>query len=443
MSADEVAARPRAGSRRERVRRLRAGDRRARRRRLRRPRGPGARAPPRRSGARSPGGGRGAPTCWWTRRRTSTGPSWSSPCSSRRPPTTCSWSATTTRRSTAGGWPTCGGCSASPPRCPGLRRVDLETNYRCPRPVVERAVRLVEHNRERFAKRILRRPAGRRPAGPRARRGRRPRAGDAGDAHAGPTTARRAPSSPGRTASCWWRWSRRSSSASRSARRTCRWPSRTSGSTACSIGRSARRSRRRGRRPAAARARAGCEPTLRARPPRAAEADGRLAEPSDGPTRGRPRDRAAGLGGHAADVRRGALGDRRAPATARRAAPGRRRAVARHGARHQGPRVGPRRRARRRLPGPPVHLRRDRAGAGPRGGAAARVRRLDPRPALAHAAVRPGGALAVPAARRSPPASWACPRARPPRRFGVSGERPRLVATRRAACRRCATGRNR
>jgi superfamily I DNA/RNA helicase len=43
---------------------------------------------------------------------------------------------------------------------PGLRRVNLETNYRCPRPVVQRAVRLVEHNRERFAKRIL--------AGPRA-----------------------------------------------------------------------------------------------------------------------------------------------------------------------------------------------------------------------------------------------------------------------------------
>jgi superfamily I DNA/RNA helicase len=38
---------------------------------------------------------------------------------------------------------------------PGLRRVDLETNYRCPPPVVTRAVRLVEHNRERFAKRIL------------------------------------------------------------------------------------------------------------------------------------------------------------------------------------------------------------------------------------------------------------------------------------------------
>ena len=45
---------------------------------------------------------------------------------------------------------------------PGLRRVDLETNYRCPPPVVERAVRLVEHNQERFAKRIV---AGPRNAG--------------------------------------------------------------------------------------------------------------------------------------------------------------------------------------------------------------------------------------------------------------------------------------
>jgi superfamily I DNA/RNA helicase len=42
---------------------------------------------------------------------------------------------------------------------PGLRRVDLVTNYRCPRPVVERAVRLIEANRERFAKRILPGPA--------------------------------------------------------------------------------------------------------------------------------------------------------------------------------------------------------------------------------------------------------------------------------------------
>jgi DNA helicase-2/ATP-dependent DNA helicase PcrA len=34
----------------------------------------------------------------------------------------------------------------------GLRRVDLEVNHRCPAPVVDRAVRLIEHNDERFAK---------------------------------------------------------------------------------------------------------------------------------------------------------------------------------------------------------------------------------------------------------------------------------------------------
>jgi superfamily I DNA/RNA helicase len=38
---------------------------------------------------------------------------------------------------------------------PGLRRVDLVTNFRCPAPVIARSVRLVEHNRERFAKTIL------------------------------------------------------------------------------------------------------------------------------------------------------------------------------------------------------------------------------------------------------------------------------------------------
>jgi superfamily I DNA/RNA helicase len=42
---------------------------------------------------------------------------------------------------------------------PGLRRVDLVTNYRCPASVVARAVRLVERNKERFAKRIEARPA--------------------------------------------------------------------------------------------------------------------------------------------------------------------------------------------------------------------------------------------------------------------------------------------
>jgi hypothetical protein len=46
---------------------------------------------------------------------------------------------------------------------PGLRRVDLEVNYRCPPTVVARAVRLVEHNRERFVKTIRAGPAA---AGP-------------------------------------------------------------------------------------------------------------------------------------------------------------------------------------------------------------------------------------------------------------------------------------
>jgi superfamily I DNA/RNA helicase len=38
---------------------------------------------------------------------------------------------------------------------PGLRRVDLVTNYRCPKPVVERAVKLIGANHERFAKSIV------------------------------------------------------------------------------------------------------------------------------------------------------------------------------------------------------------------------------------------------------------------------------------------------
>ena len=42
---------------------------------------------------------------------------------------------------------------------PGLRRADLVVNYRCPPAVVGRAVRLVEHNRERFAKTIRAGPA--------------------------------------------------------------------------------------------------------------------------------------------------------------------------------------------------------------------------------------------------------------------------------------------
>jgi superfamily I DNA/RNA helicase len=42
---------------------------------------------------------------------------------------------------------------------PGLRRVDLVTNYRCPKPVVDRAVRLISVNTERFAKQIEAGPA--------------------------------------------------------------------------------------------------------------------------------------------------------------------------------------------------------------------------------------------------------------------------------------------
>jgi len=43
-------------------------------------------------------------------------------------------------------------------RLPGLRRVDLETNHRCAPEIVRRAARLVEHNHERFEKRILASP---------------------------------------------------------------------------------------------------------------------------------------------------------------------------------------------------------------------------------------------------------------------------------------------
>jgi DNA helicase II / ATP-dependent DNA helicase PcrA len=44
---------------------------------------------------------------------------------------------------------------------PGLRRVDLEVNYRCPAEVVSRAVRLIEHGQERFVKVIRAGPSAR------------------------------------------------------------------------------------------------------------------------------------------------------------------------------------------------------------------------------------------------------------------------------------------
>ncbi|CAN5752163.1 ATP-dependent DNA helicase UvrD2 [soil metagenome] len=44
-------------------------------------------------------------------------------------------------------------------RLPGLRRVDLDTNHRCAPVIVDRAARLVSHNRERFDKRIRASPS--------------------------------------------------------------------------------------------------------------------------------------------------------------------------------------------------------------------------------------------------------------------------------------------
>jgi superfamily I DNA/RNA helicase len=45
-------------------------------------------------------------------------------------------------------------------RLPGLERHALVTNYRCPRPVVERSVRLIAVNRERFVKSVRAGPDG-------------------------------------------------------------------------------------------------------------------------------------------------------------------------------------------------------------------------------------------------------------------------------------------
>ena len=50
---------------------------------------------------------------------------------------------------------------------PGLRRVDLVVNYRCPATVVERAVRLIGHNRARFTKTIRAREEAPGPIDPR------------------------------------------------------------------------------------------------------------------------------------------------------------------------------------------------------------------------------------------------------------------------------------
>ena len=186
---------------------------------------------------------RRARTCSSTRSRTSIGASSGSPCSSRRRPTGSSSSVTTTSRSTAGGWPTCGACSSSPAALPGLRRVDLVTNYRCPAPVVARAVRLVERNANGSPRSSG--PDRARPAACSSPRTAPTRScGSSGSSTPGRTTAGRGPSSPGRTASSCRPSSSRSSAASRSAptgsrpRSTTRastpsWPRRRRRTRAC------------------------------------------------------------------------------------------------------------------------------------------------------------------------------------------------------------------
>ena len=160
VTAGRRAARPGARTRRPRLPRLRAGARATPARATSTTSSAGRSGPSRPTRRSSPAGGRAARTCSSTRSRTSTRASSGWRCSWPRRRTASSSSATTTRASTAGGWPTCGGSSGLAAALPGLRRVDLAVNYRCPAPVLARAVRLVEHNRERFAKEIRPGPGG-------------------------------------------------------------------------------------------------------------------------------------------------------------------------------------------------------------------------------------------------------------------------------------------
>ena len=163
-------------------------------------------------------GARAARTCSSTRSRTSTAPSSAWRCSSRRRRTGSSSSATTTSPSTAGGSPTSVGSWVSRRACRACGGSTSRSTTAARAPVVERAVRLVEHNGERFAKRIRAGPAapGRLVLAPDPADERRPPG--AGRARPGRTTARRGRSSPGPTASCCRRSPSRSSSACRSAR---------------------------------------------------------------------------------------------------------------------------------------------------------------------------------------------------------------------------------
>ena len=264
---------------------------------------------------------------------------------------------------------------------PGLRRVDLEVNHRCPVPVVERAVRLIEHNRERFAKVV--RPATGCPGLADPRAGRRPtsRPGPSACSARGPTTTGRVRSWPARTASCGRRSSRRWPSANRSVR-----PSVDLLVDDPRAGRVAR-PRRRGDGPAASRC-SSDSAALR----RAVDADGTEAE----------RDLATALLAWAppypdlpalvaaieamrarlAELRRDDARLSLATAHSTKGAEFDHVAVV-------GMEEG-------RFPSGRADRRGRRTGPGPGGGAAPGLRRLDPRPTDADAELRPGRPLPVP-----------------------------------------------
>ena len=227
---------------------------------------------------------------------------------------------------------------------PGLRRVDLVVNYRCPATVVERAVRLVEHNRERFAKTIRARDEAPGPIVLAADASDEPvRIGRRAPAPLAGSTTARGRSWPGRTASSC----RRSrvaleARASRSGRRRSSCSSTSPLVDACLVRRGRGRSR-----PAAAR-RGSSRPCAMGGPGDAGRRRRRspvARDPGD-PDATRRRTIAAAVLAWAAPVPTlddAPRGDRGPPGRPRPALPRRRAADLRDRPRDEGPRVRPRR----------------------------------------------------------------------------------------------------
>ena len=280
--------------------------------------------------------------------------------------------------------------------------------------------------RERFAKTIERAPTRRvrsssrpMPADESARvdgssgRGFRTEAGPATDA-----TSRPGRSSPGRTASSCRRSPPRSSAGSRSGRRRSSSSSTHRSSTRC-LDELADGDRRRLPLLAGDRGASG-----RAGPREPPDPDGRPGRrPPGRHRRGRP-----GLGGAPSDTLdalRGAIDG--APSRPARALPRRRPADLRDRPRDEGPRVRPCRGARhgaRPLPERPLARRRARARPGARGGAPARLCRVDPCAALAHPRLRPGRTRPRSCSRRSIRTSSESSRRRPPTRLPAWPRKP-------------------